>query len=230
MAGQMVEFASNGGTDQGYLATPAGGSGPGVLVIQEYWGLVPHIKDVCDRFAAAGFVALAPDLFHGAETREPDEAGKLMMALNIAQAARDLRGAAVYLKSLPAVTSQRLGIVGFCMGGQLALYAASVAPEIGPVADFYGGHPNVSVDLTHVTGPVLGNFGGQDDFMTPEAVRQLDADLTAHGIPHDFKTYPDAGHAFFNDARANEPEPPYRAGDARDAWDRTITFFRQHVR
>ena len=91
MAGQMIEFQSNGGTTQGYLSLPEGGRGPGVVVIQEWWGLVPHIKDVADRFAAAGFVALAPDLYHGDVARSPDEAGKLMMALNIAQTEKDLR-------------------------------------------------------------------------------------------------------------------------------------------
>src|SRR5579884_2596163 len=133
MAGRMVEFPSNGGTTPGYLASPPAGRGPGVIVIQEWWGLVDHIKDVAERFAREGFVALAPDLYHGEKTKEPDEAGKLMMALNIDQAAKDMRGAAAYLKGLPQVTSQQVGIVGFCMGGALALYAASVSPDIGPV-------------------------------------------------------------------------------------------------
>src|SRR5881392_2019767 len=93
MAGQMVEFSSNGGTANGYLATPASGKGPGVVVIQEWWGLVPHIKDVCDRYAAEGFFALAPDLYHGETTTEPDEAGKLMMSLNLEQAGKDMSGA-----------------------------------------------------------------------------------------------------------------------------------------
>src|SRR2546423_3090065 len=121
MASEMVEFQSNGGTTAGYLAVPEGGEGPGVVVIQEWWGLVPHIKNVCDRFAAAGFVALAPDLYHGRATTSPDEAGKLMMALGIAPSGKDLRGASPYLLAHPTVTSATDGKVGFCMGGALSL-------------------------------------------------------------------------------------------------------------
>src|SRR3990170_8925512 len=118
MAGRMVEFPSNGKATQGYLATPAAGNGPGVLVIQEWWGLVGHIKSVCDRFAVAGFSALAPDLYHGKTASEPDAAGKLFMALNIAQAEKDLSGAAKCLAGVSCTT--RLGAGGFCMGGPLA--------------------------------------------------------------------------------------------------------------
>jgi carboxymethylenebutenolidase len=120
----MVEFSSNGGTCQGYLATPESGSGPGVIVLQEWWGLVDHIKDVADRFAAEGFVALAPDLYHGESTTSPDDAGKLMMALKIAETEKDLQGAITHLLNLDACTSDTVGTVGFCMGGQLSLYAA----------------------------------------------------------------------------------------------------------
>src|SRR5512143_964330 len=127
MAGKMVEFPSNGHTAKGYLATPAAGKGPGVIVIQEWWGLVGHIKKVCDRFATAGFSALAPDLYHGKTTSEPDEAGKLFMALNIGQAEKDLRGAARYLAGQSSTT--KIGAVGFCMGGQLALFAATLNPN-----------------------------------------------------------------------------------------------------
>src|SRR5947199_9847325 len=116
MAGKMVEFPTNGHQTHGYLATPAAGKGPGILVIQEWWGLVPHIKDVADRFAAEGFVALAPDLYHGDVARSPDEAGKMMMALNISQTERDLRGAVQYLLDAEATTGDRVGTVGFCMG------------------------------------------------------------------------------------------------------------------
>jgi carboxymethylenebutenolidase len=229
MAGAMVEFASNGGSAQGYLATPASGGGPGVVVIQEWWGLVPHIKQVCDRFAAEGFVALAPDLYHGASTTEPDEAGKRMMALNIGQAATDMRGAASHLAHLPQVTSQNVAIVGFCMGGALALYAASVSPDIGPVVDFYGIHPNAVPDLTHVRGPVMGNFAALDGSVSPAQIRSLEGDLNRLGVQTDFKTYPDCDHAFFNDDRAG-PGEPYNAEAAADAWARTLGFLRAHLR
>lgn len=228
MPKELVEFPSNGGMAQGYLATPGSGSGPGVVVIQEWWGLVPHIQDVCDRFAGEGFVALAPDLFHGAKTTEPDEAGKLLMALNIEQAGKDMRGAAAYLKSLPQVTGAQVGVVGFCMGGALALYAASVSPDIGPVADFYGGHPNVNPDFSKVRGPILGNFAAQDDWVNAEAIQNLEAACKANGIQTDCKVYPDTDHAFFNDTR-DGPGEPYNSEAAQDAWARTLAFFRAHM-
>src|ERR1700730_7859238 len=113
--GEMIEFPSNGSTDEGYLALPAAGSGPGVIVIQEWWGLVDHIKDVCDRFAAEGYVALAPDLYHGRSTKSPDEAGKWMMAMQIDQAEKDLRGAIQFLINHEAITGNKVGTIGFCM-------------------------------------------------------------------------------------------------------------------
>ena len=116
MAGEMVKFPSNGHEGEGYLASPASGSGPGVIVIQEWWGLVPHIKDVADRLATEGFVALSPDLYSGKTASEPDEAGKLMMELNIDEAARDMSGAVDYLIGLDAATGEKAGCVGFCVG------------------------------------------------------------------------------------------------------------------
>ena len=127
--GTMVEFAANGGTGSGYLTKPESGEGPGVVVIQEWWGLVGHIKTVADRFASAGYVALAPDMYHGEATQSPDDAGKLMMALNIDGAEKDLRGAVDYVAS--ASTGEKIGLIGFCMGGQLALFAASKNDRIG---------------------------------------------------------------------------------------------------
>ena len=128
--GAMVSFPSNGGTCDGYLAMPASGSGQGVIVIQEWWGLVDHIRDVTDRFAAEGFVALAPDFFHGAKTDEPDEAVRLLMGLAMDQAAKDIQGSARYLEGLDEVTSDGIGVVGFCMGGGRAPVFGGVAPPI----------------------------------------------------------------------------------------------------
>src|SRR5919199_2590128 len=172
MASEMVEFKSNGGTTAGYLSVPDAGRGPGVVVIQEWWGLVPHIKNVCDRFAAEGFVALAPDLYHGRSTTSPDEAGKLMMALDIDQAERDLRGAIQFLLAHGAVTGDRVGTVGFCMGGALSLYAATKNEQVGACVVFYGGHPKVQYDLANLRAPLLGLYAGRDNFVTPELVRQ----------------------------------------------------------
>src|SRR5215217_3787946 len=123
--GESVELPSNGHTAQGYLAVPESGSGPGVVVIQEWWGLVPHITDVCDRFAAEGFVALAPDLYHGETTTEPDEAGKLMMAMNLDQAGREMGGAVTYLQGHDATSGGPVGVTGFCIGGGLAMVLAT---------------------------------------------------------------------------------------------------------
>src|SRR6267142_3569307 len=154
MAGTMVQFPSNGGTASGYLASPPAGKGPVVLVILEWWGLVGHIKKVCDRFAAEGFSALAPDLYHGKTATEPDTAGKLFMALNIAQAEKDLRGALTFLAGHSSTA--KLGVVGFCMGGQLALFAATLNPNVGATVNFYGIHPNVKPDYSKLAAPCSG--------------------------------------------------------------------------
>lgn len=226
MAGQMVEFSSNGGSASGYLATPASGKGPGVIVIQEWWGLVPHIKDVCDRFAAEGFVALAPDLYHGKSTTSPDEAGKMMMAMRIDEAERDLRGAAQFLLNHEATTGDKVGTVGFCMGGALSLYAATKNPQVGACVIFYGGHPNVKPDLAKLQAPVLGLYAGRDGFVTPESVRELERQLKALGKSAEIHIYPDADHGFYNDGRAEV----YDEAAAKDAWSRVLKFFGEHLR
>jgi carboxymethylenebutenolidase len=224
MAGKMVEFPTNGTTTPGYLATPASGKGPGIIVIQEWWGLVPHIKNVCDRFAGEGFTALAPDMFHGKTANEPDGAGKLFMALNIAQAEKDLRGAATYLTAHSSTA--KLGAVGFCMGGQLALFAATLNPSVGATVNFYGIHPNVKPDYTRLSGPVLGLFAEKDGFVTPQVAREVDAAIKAAGKQSDIHVYPGVDHGFFNDER---PEVHNKAA-TDDAWRRTLAFFRQHVK
>ena len=219
-----MQFPSNGTHTTGYLARPAG-HGPGIVVIQEWWGLVPHIKHVADRFAAEGFVALAPDLYHGESTKSPDQAGKLMMSLKIDETAKDLRGAVRYLQAQPDVTGQKIGTVGFCMGGALSLYAACKNPEVGACVVFYGGHPNVKPDLASLQAPVLGLYAQKDTFVTPAVVRELEAKLKALGKRSDIHIYPDADHAFFNYER---PEV-YNATAAEDAWTRTTEFFRREL-
>ncbi len=224
MAGKMVQFPTNGSTTSGYLATPASGTGPGVLVIQEWWGLVQHIKNVCDRFAAEGFTALAPDMYHGQTASEPDGAGKLFMALNIAQAEKDLRGAATYL--LNQSSTKKIGAVGFCMGGQLALYAATLNPSLGACVNFYGIHPNVKPDYSKLSGPVLGLFAEKDQFVNPATAKAVDAAIKGAGRQSAIHIYPNADHAFFNDERADA----YNKAAADDAWRRTLAFFRQHLK
>ena len=218
--GERVSFKANGHTTPGYLVRPRQ-PGPGIVVIQEWWGLVPHIEDIADRFGDAGFVALAPDLYHGEKATSPDQAGKLMMALRIDEAAKDLAGAIDYVAQQPDVTPKRVGTIGFCMGGALSLFAACRNPEVGACAVFCGGHPNVKPDLSSLQAPVLGMYAGKDSFVTAESVNELDRQLTALGKRHEFHKYPDADHGFFNDQR---PEV-YDATAAADAWAKTIAFF-----
>ncbi|HEY0098865.1 MAG TPA: dienelactone hydrolase family protein [Pyrinomonadaceae bacterium] len=226
MSNEMVEFTSNGGTTQGYLALPeGGGKGAGIVVIQEWWGLVPHIKRVAERFAAEGFVALAPDLYHGRSTTSPDEAGKLMMALNIEQTEKDLRGAIDYLLAHERVAGETVGTVGFCMGGALSLYAATKNERVGACVVFYGGHPKIKFDLENMHAPLLGFYGERDDFATPEGARQLQATLQSLGKSAEIHIYEDADHAFFNDER---PEV-FNPAAAADTWQRTLRFLREHL-
>ena len=224
--GAMVGFPMNGVDGSGYLATPASGSGPGVVVIQEWWGLVDHIKAVADRLAGAGFTALAPDFYDGRTTTSPDEAGKLMMALDIDNAEKKLRGAVDYLLARGEVAGSRVGTVGFCMGGQLALYAACANPRVGACVDFYGIHPNVKPDLAALQAPVLGFFAEQDAFVPPAAARQLESDLRAAGKQVDITVFEGADHAFFNDTRAEVHHAAY----ARQCWDRMVAFYDEHLR
>ena len=145
-AGSEIEFPSGEDKLRGYLALPARGHGPGVVVLQEWWGLVDHIREVCDRLAREGFVALAPDLYRGESTADPGVAGRLMMDLALPRAARDLEAAVTALVNHDAVNGGKVAAIGFCMGGQLALYAASLSPRISALVDCYGVHPNVRVD------------------------------------------------------------------------------------
>lgn len=223
LKGTMIEFSANGRTAEGYLSKPESGGGPGVVVIQEWWGLVGHIKHVVDRFADAGYVALAPDLYHGESTKSPDEAGKLMMALNIEQAEKDLRGAVDY--AADNASGDKVGVVGFCMGGQLALFAASKNARIGACVDFYGIHPNVKPDYSQIEAPVLGLFGENDEFVSADSAKELEQKLKEAGVTTDFHFYPDVGHAFFNDERES-----YNLAAATDAWTRVQDFFAKHLK
>ncbi len=219
--GEMVTFPSNGRTCDGYLA--GDGSGPGVLVIQEWWGLVPHIKDVADRYAAAGFTALAPDLYHGESASEPDGAGKMMMALNLEQAAKDLSGAIALLQQRTG--RDKVGVVGFCMGGGLALVTASVRPDaVAAVAPYYGVIPWASAqpDLSAIEAKVVGEYAEKDGFANPEAVRSLEASLRELGKDATLHIHAGADHAFFNDTR---PEV-YDAEASTVAFARTVELFR----
>jgi carboxymethylenebutenolidase len=221
----MVEFRANGRNASGYLSLPDR-SGPGIVVVQEWWGLVGHIKDLADRFAAEGFVALAPDLYDGTVTKSPDEAGKLLMALNIGEAAKDMRGAAEYLLGLDEVNPKKVGILGFCMGGQLALYAATEFPEqFSAGIDFYGIHPNAQINPSKLEVPIQAHFGKRDYSVSEASARELVESIEASGKSIEAHFY-DADHAFFNDTR---PEVHNRQA-AELAWTRTLEFLRQHLK
>jgi carboxymethylenebutenolidase len=229
MAGTMITFPSNGTEGRGYVAVPESGSGPGLIVIQEWWGLNDQIKETCDAFAREGFVALAPDLYRGALTSEPDEAGKMMMALNIERAAKDMVGAIDALKAHPAVTSNGVGVTGFCMGGGLALWLATLRPDdVVAVVPYYGliPWPGAQPDYSALRAPVLGHYAANDDFANPESVRALEAQLHELGKQTEFFIYPDADHAFSNHHRPEVFHPEH----ATTAWRRTIAFFRTYVR
>lgn len=224
--GELIDFPVNGSTCPAYFAVSATGSGPGVLVIQEWWGLVPHITDVCDRFAEAGFTALAPDLYRGETTTEPDEAGKLMMALNVEAASKDMDAAIDYLTGRDEVSSQRVGVIGFCMGGGLALVvAANSASKVGAVAPFYGLIPweDAKPDFSAIEAPIRGHFAELDGFFGPEAAAALEEELRGLGKDAVITVHEGADHAFFNDTRPDV----YAEPASRRAWDETVSFFRE---
>ncbi|MHA6795193.1 dienelactone hydrolase family protein [Pseudonocardia bannensis] len=224
---QNVTFPSNGSTAHGYLALPESGRGPGVVVIQEWWGLTDHIADVANRLAAEGFVALAPDLYGGATTHDSDEAGELMGKLPVGDAATDLGGAVDFLLAHEAVTSSKVGAVGFCMGGGFVLVlAAQQGDKIGAAVPFYGVLKEDYPSFASLTAPLLGHFGETDQMADPDAVRALAERIEREsGVTPQFHIYP-AGHAFFNDENHMGTYDPEQA---RLAWDRTLEFLRAHL-
>lgn len=220
--GERVQFPSNGHTCNGYLA----GQGPGVVVIQEWWGLVPHIEDVVDRLAGAGFAAIAPDLYHGKTTQSPDEAGKMLMELDVDRAGKEISGAGAYLLGRPECTSSKYGVVGFCMGGALAQYAATVDPaHVGATVSFYGGFKKVPTQWEKLSAPLLLIYGENDKGVPAEQGRELEQKLRAMGKDVELVVYPAADHAFFNDTRPQV----YNADAAADAWRRTLDLFRRSL-
>ena len=225
MQTEMLTFPTADGSAQGYLAIPDDAeSHMGIVVIQEWWGLNGHIQEVTRRFAEAGAVALAPDLYHGQVATEPDEARKQAMSLDRARAIGEIGAAVTYLKNHPRVDPKRIGVVGFCMGGGLALETGARNRDVGAVVAFYGGWAPQAADFSNRTVAIL-NIVGENDEHVKQAQRKLETDLRMTPIQHDLVIYPGVGHAFFNDTR---PEV-YNVGASVDAWARALDWFRSHL-
>jgi carboxymethylenebutenolidase len=218
-----IEFPTGDGSAPGYLAVPDGDSGPATIVLQEWWGVDEHIRSICDRLAAEGFYALAPDLYRGETTDQPSEAQQKMMALSMGDAEKDMCGAADYLASQPGVQGPGVGAVGFCLGGGLAVWAAATCPNIAAAVSYYYVMPHGKPDFGGIKGPVLGHFGTADEFVPVDAAKTLEAEISDAGADVTFEMYEGAGHAFFNDTNRLGT---YNPELAQSSWERTVGFLR----
>jgi carboxymethylenebutenolidase len=221
-----VEFESNGGTAPGYLAVPDSGGGLGVVVLQEWWGLDGHIRSVCDRLAGEGFLALAPDLYRGETTDQPDQAQQMMMALDMEQAEKHMRGAVDYVASHEGFDGEGVGTVGFCLGGGLSVWAASANPKVAATVTYYYVMPHGKPDFSKISGPVLGHFGEEDEFVSVDGAKALESQMRDAGVDVHFEFYPGAGHAFFNDTNRLGT---YNKRMAELSWQRTTDFFNENL-
>ncbi|MGH2863748.1 MAG: dienelactone hydrolase family protein [Solirubrobacteraceae bacterium] len=218
-----IEFQTSAGSAPGYLAVPDRERGPGVVVMQEWWGLDEHIRSVCDRFAAEGFYALAPDLYRGETTTQPSEAEQKMMALSMSQAEKDMCGAAEFLASRPGFEGPGLATVGFCLGGGMAVWAAATCPNIAATVSYYYVMPHGKPDFSRIDGPVLAHFGTADAFIPKEDAEKLESELQEAGVHVSLHFYEGVGHAFFNDTNRLGTYDPVQA---QTSWERTLSFLR----
>jgi carboxymethylenebutenolidase len=224
-AHQNVTFPSAGSTAHGYLALPPSGRGPGVIVIQEWWGLTDHIADVTRRLAAEGFVALAPDLYGGNVAHDSQEALRMKQALPVSRGVELLSGAVDHLLNMPEVTSDTVGSVGFCMGGGFVLYQAATDPRVGAAVPFYGMVEGGLPDFSGLRAEILGHYGELDRSIPKEGLKELAAAIQQQaGITPDLRFYP-AGHAFFNDGRPEAHDPESSA----KAWHSTLAFLHERL-
>jgi carboxymethylenebutenolidase len=225
----LVQYPSDKVTMRAYVAAPQTKERrPTIIVIQEWWGLTEHIKDVGRRFAAEGYVAIAPDLYSRlgyALTTDPGEAGTLMNMLQQEDGLKDLNATVVYLKSVPEVDATRIGVTGFCMGGSYALMLPCVNKDIKAAVPFYGQVPNPDAPLQQLSAPVLYFYGEDDGWITKADVQRLAAGFKKYNKSGEIKTYPGAAHAFFRDT----DKTVYRPEAAKDAWVRATAFFKQHL-
>jgi carboxymethylenebutenolidase len=218
-----VEFPTSAGSTPGYLAVPDGERGPATIVLQEWWGLEPHIRSICDRLAADGFFALAPDLYRGETTTQPSEAEQKMMALSMDQVEQDMCGAAEYLAKQPGVEGAGVGSLGFCLGGGLSVWAAAKCPQVAAAVTYYYVMPHGKPDFATIKGPVLGHFGTADEFIPEDQAHALEGELRDAGVDVTFHYYEGAGHAFFNDTNRLGT---YDEEAAETSWGRTVEFLR----
>lgn len=222
MAGQLLQFVQDGIEVSGYLAEPAGTPTAGLVVIQEWWGLNDDIKNIADRYAAEGFLAFAPDMYHGNLATEPDEARKYAMGLDRDLAAREIDAAIKWLKENKGV--ERVGCTGFCMGGGLTL-ATAIRPgsNVDAVHVYYGGGMPDAETIARIKVPVMGSYGAEDQGIPVPQVETLRDTLVKAGVPTDVKIYDGAGHSFFNDG------PAHHEPSAADSWTRSLAWFREHL-
>jgi carboxymethylenebutenolidase len=222
----MVQYPSEGVTMQAFLVIPEGaGPNPAVLIVQEWWGLNDHIKELTRRYAREGYVAIAPDLYSRLGhkmTTDANEAATLMGMLQMEDGLRDLNATVEYLKSVQGVNPDRIGVTGFCMGGGYALMLPCVNQDIKAAAPFYGPVPNPDAPLNNLACPILYIYGEDDGWITRADVQRLADALKKYKKRGEIKTYPGAPHAFFNDTRKDV----YREAEAKDAWSRALALFK----
>lgn len=227
-AEQSVTFKSGAETASGLLVTPEGaGPFPAVVVIHEWWGLDDWVKEQARALAREGYVALAPDLYRGKVTSKQEEAHQLMMGLSPDRAVRDLKAAVGFLEARRDVKKDRIGVIGWCMGGRYALELATQEPGLAAVVAYYGAPPTEEAAIARIKAPMLGNYGAEDKGPSPEQVKAFEAAMRKAGKKVDIKIYPGAGHAFAN---PDNPWQGYRPEAAKDAWSRTVAFFARHLK
>ncbi len=224
-AGEDLDLQVGEGRCRGYRSAPAAGRGIGVLVLHEAWGLVDSVRDVCDRLARGGFVALAPDLFDGETASDEASAVGLISKLSSEGVGADLDAAVQALLNDPAVDGPKIGCLGFCAGGHLALFAAARSSRVGAIADCYGFLPGFPVELDGMAAPFLGVFGEADEYISADAVAELEGRLEDAGVRADCHRFPAVGHGFMNEDRPDR----YDASAALRAWDLIASFLRAEL-
>jgi len=225
---QRVTFKSGDEQASGLLVTPEGkGPFPATVVVQEWWGLNDWVKDQARALAKEGYVALAVDLYRGKVATKQEDAHQLMMGTPPDQALRDLRAGFAYLQARPDVKKDRVGAIGWCMGGRYTLQLSTVEPDLAAAVAYYGAPPTDSAAIAAIQAPVLGSFGAEDKGPTPEQARAFEAAMKKAGKAIDVKVYDGAGHAFAN---VDNPWGGYRKEAAEDAWARSTAFLARHLK